>query len=235
MNTVINQHLFRHRETSSAALNRLCTVIHKLAEEGVFEGRVVQGKRLLGIFRLAYDRQQEPQQVNIDLSAFDALFRANAPKLPDTDKFTVGGAGYIVFHASGHHDDLYVTLTRVQEKKAAPVFDSRKLGKGDIVAFRPWHPGTYAIKNELGSQTASLTVMNAENVKYRDPTKLEPVRVTLSDKGFDREPIEQGPLQALVVSIETRAALTLKSVKAGKVGSKPSKVTRSRGGTTKPG
>ncbi len=234
MNTVINQHVFRHRETSSAALNNLCTIIHKLAEEGVYTGQVVQGKRLLGIFQLAYDRKHEPSQVNLDLSTFDALFGANVPNLPKTDKFTVGRDGYVVFHASGHHGDLHVTLTRVQEKKAAPVFDSRKLGKGDMVAFRLWHPGAYVITNEPGGQTASLIVVSAEDGKYRDPTKLEPVRVTLSDKGFDRVRIEQGPLQALVISIETNAALILKNADVRTDTPRSAKATPARGGKAKP-
>ena len=57
-------------------------------------------------------------------------------------------------------------------------------------------------------------MLSAENRQYPDPTKLEPVKVTLSDKGFDPAKIENWPVQALVVSTETDTALTLKSVKS---------------------
>ena len=65
MKTVINQHLFRHFETKSAAFNNLCTIIHKLADEGIYVGEVVQDKRLLGSFRLTYDKKSESSQVMV--------------------------------------------------------------------------------------------------------------------------------------------------------------------------
>jgi hypothetical protein len=213
MNTAINQNLFRHRETKSAAFNNLCTIIHKLPGEGIYRGEVVQGKRSQGTFHITCDPTTESSQVNIDLSAFDALFRANVPGLPQTTEFAVGKEGYIVFHATGHHDGLYVKLTKLPKEKQAPVFDSRQLGKGDIVAFRLWHAGPYTITNELGGQKASVAVRDAENGKYPDLTKMDPVRVTLSDKGFDPARIEKWPVQALVVSLETTASLTLRSAK----------------------
>ena len=214
MKTVINQHLFRHFETKSAAFNNLCTIIHKLADEGIYVGEVVQDKRLLGSFRLTYDKKSESSQVNIDLSMFDALFRANVPGLPETSDFTVGRDGYVVFHASGHHTGLYVKLTKVSKEKGSPGFDSRKLGKGDLVALRLLQPGSYTITNEPGGQKASLTVLHAENRQYPDPRKLEPARITLSDKGFNPEKVENWPGQALVISIETAGgALTLQSTK----------------------
>jgi hypothetical protein len=101
----------------------------------------------------------------------------------------------------------------VPKEKGAPSFDSRKLGKGDIVAFRLWQPGPYTMTNEPGGHKAAVTVMNAENRQYPDLTKLEPVKVTLSDKGFNPARIEQWPFQALLISIDTAAALTLQSTK----------------------
>jgi len=212
MKTVINQHLFRHFETKSAAFNNLCTIIHKLADEGLYVGEVVQDKRLLGSFRLTYDRKGELSQVNIDLSMFDALFRANVPGIPETSNFAVGKDGYVVFYASGHHTGLYVKLTKVSKEKGSPGFDSRKLGKDDMVALRLWQPGSYTITSEPGGQKASLTVLHAENRQYPDPRKLEPARITLSDKGFNPAKIEKWPVQALVISIETAgSSLTLQS------------------------
>lgn len=212
MKTVINQHMFRHRETASAALNNLGTIIHKLAEEGVYTGQIVQGKQLLGTFRLTYDRKHEASQVNIDLSAFDALSRANVPGLLAMNESVVGQDGYVVFYTSGQHSALHVTLTKAQDADGRPSFDSRKLARGDLIALRLFYPGSYTLTNELGDQQATLTVLSEENGKYRDPSKLEPVRVKLSDKGFDPAKIEQWPLQALVISVDTAAALVVKSV-----------------------
>jgi hypothetical protein len=213
MNTVINQHLFRHRESKSSAFNNLCTLIHKLPEEGIYAGEVVQGKRLLGSFRLTCDAKNDSSQVNIDLSSFDALFRANLPQLRHATDFAVGKDGYMVLHASGHHDGLYVRLTKLAKEKPSPAFDSRRLEKGDLVAFRLWQPGAYTITNEPGGQKAALSVRETDSGKYPDLTKLEPVRVTLSDRGFEPAKVEKWPAQALVVTLETSGSLTLHSTK----------------------
>jgi hypothetical protein len=212
MNTVINPYLFRHRQTKSAAFNNLCTIVHRSTEEGVYAGEVGQGRRVLGTFRLTCDAKSESSQVNIDLSTFDAVFRANVPDLPAPGNYTVSKDGYVVFHASGHHDNLYVKLTKVSKEKGEPTFDSRRLDKGDIVAFRLWHPGSYTITNEPGGQKAALTVLNADNRKHPDLTKQQPVRVRLSDKGFDPAKIEKWPAQALVITIDTQAALNLQNI-----------------------
>ncbi|HXH85462.1 MAG TPA: hypothetical protein VNI35_01470, partial [Nitrospira sp.] len=202
MNTIMNQHLFRHRETKSAGFNNLCTIIHKLADEGLYAGEVVQGKRLLGTFRLTCNGKTEQSQVNINLSAFDALFRANVRGLPETNNYFVGKDGYVVLHASGHHSELYVKLSKLEKEKATPKFDSRRLGPHDMVALRLWQPGSYAVSNEPGGQKATLIVRDEDNGRYPDLTKLEPVRVTLSGKGFEPARIETWPAQALVVTIE---------------------------------
>jgi hypothetical protein len=214
MNTVINPYLFRHRQTKTAAFNNLCTIVHRMIEEGVYAGEVVQGRTVLGTFRLTCDANSPSPQVNIDLSTFDALFRANVPDLPAPGSYTVSKNGYVVFHASGHHDNLYVRLTKVSKEKGEPAFDSRRLEKGEIVAFRLWQPGSYTITNESGGQKAALTVKSSEDRKYPDLGKQQGVQIRLSDKGFDPAKIEKWPAQALVISIETQAALNLQSTES---------------------
>src|SRR6185436_9649057 len=211
MNTVNNQHLFRHRESNSSAFNNLCTLVHKLPEEGTYAGEVVQGKRLLGTFRLRCDAKNELSQVNIDLSTFDALFRANVAGLTASDTYAVGKDGYVVFYASAHHDGLYVKLTKVSKENGGSTFDSRRLDNVDIVTFRLWHAGSYRISNEHGGHEAALSVLNAEDGKFPELAKRGPVRVRLSDKGFDPAKMEIWPTQPLVISVEVPAALRLQS------------------------
>ena len=210
MATAINQNLFRHQNTASAGINNLCTVIHQMKTEGVFLGEVVHDKRLLGTFELRYQKSLQESQVNVDLSRFDDLLRANDLDDGYGPKLEVGQEGYAVFYATGHHDGLYVKLTRIDVEKPALDFDSRKLGAGDMVVLRLWHPGQYTLANELGKQKASLKVVGAVDGKFKNPTKLEPTKVTLSDGGFDPAYLEKSATQALIVEIKTAASLTLK-------------------------
>ena len=208
MTTAINQNLFRHREAASAGLNNLCTIVHQLKTEGAYLGEVIHGKRLLGVFRLRYERSHDVSQVNLDLSRFDEILRINTPGDFAVD-YRLGGEGYVVFHATGHHDGLYVKVARTDVEKAGVTFDSRKLGPQDIVVFRLWHPGRYTIANVQGKQKASLEVTGAEDGKFRNPAKLEPARATLTEKGFEPERLVVAATQAMVISIQAPASLAL--------------------------
>ena len=221
MATVINQNLFRHQDTASAGINNLCTVIHQVKTEGVFLGEVVHDKRLLGTFELRYQKSFDESQVNVDLSRFDDLLRANDFDDDYGPKLELGQEGYVVFYATGHHDGLYVKLTRIDVEKPVLTFDSRKLGAGDMVVLRLWHPGQYTLANELGKQKASLKVAGAVDGKFRDPRKLDPAKVTLSDGGFDPNYLEKAATQALIVEIKTAASLTLKRLPDDKKPSEP--------------
>src|SRR5438093_3022751 len=130
MNAAIRQDLFRHRDTASAALNNLCTVIHKCAAEGAYEGEVGQGERVLGRFRLRCEKNVQTTQVNVDLSMFDDLFRTTTAARAHATDLAVGPEGFAVFHASAHHQRLWVTLTKIAGDKEVLEFDSRKLAAG---------------------------------------------------------------------------------------------------------
>jgi len=53
--------------------------------------------------------------------------------------------------------------------------------------------------------------LNAEDGKFPELAKRGPVRVRLSDKGFDPAKMEIWPTQPLVISVEVPAALRLQS------------------------
>lgn len=209
MNTVIKQDLFRHRAASSAALNNLCTVIHTLSADGRYTGEVGQGGRVLGRFRLRCDANETATQANVDLSTFDEVFRINAPRLSHETDLVVGKDGYVVFSTSAHHQDLWVTLTRIDADKRTLEFDSRRLGAGDLLAFRVWFPGTYTLTNEIGGTRASLGVLAGEAAVARKLSRVEPHTVALSARGFAPSSIEVASTQALVIRVETAAAVTL--------------------------
>ena len=221
MNPVINQNLFRHQDTASAGINNLCTVIHQLKTEGVFLGEVIHGKRLLGTFQLQYQKSFDESQVNVDLSRFDDLLRANDLENGYGPQLELGQEGYVVFFATGHHDGLYVKLTRIDIEKPVLSFDSRKLTDGDMVVLRLWHPGLYTLTNDLGKQKASLKVVGAVDGKFRNPAKLDPSKATLTERGFEPDYLEKSATQALVVEIKAPASLTLKRILEDKAPSQP--------------
>ncbi len=215
MNAVISQDLFRYRHAASRGLNNLCTVIHKLTREGVYAGEVGRGDRVIGTFQLRSDAQEKATQVNIDLSTFDEVFRVNA-RHPHVTDLVVGKDGFAVFSVTGPHQDIWVALTRVDKDNRAAEFDSRKLSGGDFLVLRLWYPGTYVLTNQIGGTTASLSVIAGEAAVARKLSRLDPRNVTLSARGFEPRQIDVTSAQALVVRIDTPAAVTLESLELEK-------------------
>lgn len=211
----LNSHLLRHRETSTDGFNNLCTIIHQLHDEGLYVGQVVQGKRLLGTFQLRCDKNNPATQANIDLSQFDAVLGASKKhcEKSDASEFSVGRDGYAIFHATGHHEGLYVTLTRLAEQKSKPTFDSRTLNAGDLVAIRLLVPGEYVLSNELSRQKMPLRVRQAADGKYPALTKMTPVTVSLTEKSFDPPRTETWPVQVVIVRPEVPCVLKLTALK----------------------
>jgi hypothetical protein len=218
----LNPNLFRHREVSSAGLNNLCTIIHRVRDEGLFTGRVVQGATLLGTFELRCAKESAATQTTIDLSRFDSVLNAKSDAARiDPLKYEIGRGGFAIFHASGHHNDLYVTLSRARDEKASPVFDSRRLSADDVVAIRPLVPGKYALSAEAVRSNLSVLIKQAEGGKFPALTKFAPTVVRLTEKGFDPPRIENWPVQAIVVQLGVPSALKLTMV-----GEKPDKPGR---------
>ena len=208
MSLLMNQNLLKHREVSTASLNNLCTIIHKMAAEGTYTGQVYAGQdNLLGSFSLVYDKNNQATQTQIDLSAFDSLTQVNLDKKPfiTPPQFITGQDGIVIFFISGPHANLYGTLT---DSNKQMVFDSRALDKGDAAVFRLIVTGAYELANSTG-QVLAITVNGAVNGKYPAIQDQKPVIVKLDATGFTPAAAAVDPLQVIIISIEVPAALDL--------------------------
>jgi hypothetical protein len=221
MRSIINNNLFRYNSSSTEGMNNLCTVIHKLKTGGFYRGEVFLNQRYLGSFKINYDAKIETPQLNLDASLFDPTSSANKQRRLTPLTMEVGMEGYIVFHVSGHQKDAYFTLKKLSEKKREDYFDSRKLSNGDMAVFRVIYPGEYLIKNTRGSQVLAVTVREEKEGKYPDPSKIQPLTVTLSEKGFETKKSEIYPLQAIIIKSEIDFSLSLEF-------QKPKKTDRSK-------
>jgi hypothetical protein len=207
MNSAINRHFFRHVRTRTEGFNNLCTLIHKVEEEGRYTGEVYLQKIFLGSFTLTVG-QTTATQLQIDLSSFDPISEINLKKEMSANPcFEVMKDGHVVFYLSGPQEGCYVTLSASDGKRTRVVFDSKNLDKGDMVVFRPTVPGNYRIKNELGGQVLEVAVKKYGAHKYPDPNKLKPSSVGLAARGFEPDAIQTSPMQAVLISIGVPALL----------------------------
>jgi hypothetical protein len=213
MKSVINPNIFRHTAVASEGFNNLCTIVHPLGKEGQYNGQVFIKKQYVGSFQLTIQEKSESTQADIDVSSFDPLYLRKDHGSPG-NHFEMSKGGYVVIYASGHHDGAYVTISRSGEKADSKEFDTRKLGKDDLVVFRPFHPGKYKLLNKLDGKQASFSIEEKKERGYTNPAKLEPVTVPLTLKGFELP--GNGtlhPFQAMVIKPDIACSLVMEMEK----------------------
>jgi hypothetical protein len=216
MTSVFNPNLFRHTTVTSDRFNNLCTIIHPLKKEGQYTGEVFIKKQFLGSFQLTLDEKFEPTQADIDISMFDPLQIRKDKTMPPR-QFEITKDGYVVIYVSGHHDGAYVRIMSSDEKGEKEVFDTRKLGKDDIVVFRPFHPGKYKLLNKSDGQETSI-IIEEQKESYANPAKLAPVEIPLTVKGFtSNKSFSVSPFQAIIIKPEIDCSLTLELEKERKI------------------
>jgi hypothetical protein len=212
MKAVINPNIFRHTAVASEGFNNLCTIIHPFRKEGAYNGEIFLKKQCMGSFQLIIHEKSEITQADIDVSLFDPLnVRKKNGVLPD--QFEMSKEGYVVIYASGHHNGVHVSITGSGAQKDSETFDTRKLGKDDLVVFRPFHPGKYKLLNRLAGQEASFTIEEKKNGGYINPAKLEPVTIPLTAKGFEIPKDGIQPFQAMVIKPDIDCSLVLEMEK----------------------
>ena len=222
MPTLLNTNLFMHREVRTDGFNNLVCIAHPVTVPGIYYGDVYVQRTFLGQFRLRCEADCENRQVNINLSHFDPLFRHLHASLKEgMPEYTLTPGYPLVLHATEHHRGLYVVLEKAREHQdskyvdrsadpgpaaSTPVFDSRKLMTGDYVMLRPVATGDFLLRSHTGQQEVRIHVNTADEGRYYHPSKLEPVRLTLSADGFNEKTVSIQPFQLILVAIEVNDA-----------------------------
>ena len=113
----------------------------------------------------------------------------------------VAHEGYAVFRVpAGAAGGYAVELFKSGESgKGAKVFDSRALGKRDMLAVVLMRPGAYSVTNASNGTKADLRVAYPE----KPLGILEPVKVSCAASGITPAAINVQPTQGLVFSFET--------------------------------
>jgi hypothetical protein len=122
----------------------------------------------------------------------------------------VASEGYAVFKvpagaAGGYAVELYKSA---KSGRGAKVFDSRALGRGDLLAVVLLRPGAYSVTNASNGTKAELKVAYPEKV----PGPMEPVKVTCADAAISPAVIKVRPTQGLVFSFETPSRVKIELV-----------------------
>ncbi|MGH9920845.1 MAG: hypothetical protein ACRD6W_18495 [Nitrososphaerales archaeon] len=160
-----------------------------------------------------------PMKVEIDLTSLsgDASSANSAPggcegcgDEGQGGAFTVTSGGYAVFKvpagaAGGYAVELYKSG---ESGRGDKVFDSRALGRSDLLAVVLLRPGAYSVTNASNGTKAELRVAYPEKI----PRLLEPVKVTCAVGAVSPAAIKVQPTQGLVFSFETPSRVKIELV-----------------------
>jgi len=169
------------------------------------------------------ERSTLPTKVEIDLTSLSGAAvsaASSASSAPDGCEgcgdegeggaFTVATGGYAVFKvpagaAGGYAVELYKSG---ESGRGDKVFDSRALGRGDLLAVVLLRPGAYSVTNASNGTKAELRVAYPEKL----PRLLEPVKVTCAAGAISPAVIKAQPTQGLVFSFETPSRVKIELV-----------------------
>ena len=135
MKPVLNPLVFSQVNSDSASLTMLTSTIHKVSEAGSYDGTIMRGSDIVGIFRLnAIDLSptdcatEAKSQVNIDLKSLDLPVADHIESLSN-NSFQVKTGGYAVFHVSSGAGGYSVELQKTGVQKKTKSSTAKNLAK----------------------------------------------------------------------------------------------------------
>ncbi|HUH79145.1 MAG TPA: hypothetical protein VLY83_04535 [Methanoregula sp.] len=217
MKPILDKSMFREATTDSGSLSAMSSIVHRIATQGEYRGTIYRGAAKAGRFSVSVCDCEEPEtagtspsQADLDLVALATPCGAGIGYAP---AFTLRTGGFLVFSVPTGSGEYAVELSRHERKKeTALVFDSRKLGSGDIFITHVLRPGTYAIRNTLGKGHADLTVAYPEPGK--PVCREQPVLVECKEGAMNPDTIKILPAQALMFSCARECRITIELKKA---------------------
>jgi len=225
---IINRNLITQVNQDSGSLTSATTVVHRFGkgEHGEYKGVLFDRRAVaVGEFSIgvggdepkseknegSYTGQHLPMSVEVNLTSLHPTAASQGSPTSSWEEcecedegagggLNVASEGYVVFKvpagvAGGYAVELYKSAASGRGEK---VFDSRALGRSDLLAVVLLRPGAYSVTNASNGTKAELKVAYPE----KPLGLLEPVKVTCGSS-ISPAAIKVQPTQGLVFSFET--------------------------------
>jgi hypothetical protein len=216
MNTQLQlQALFARTDLDSAGLTLLSAIAHPCGITGTLTGEVTSNGVIVASFQLIVEESGAPTQANIDLAALASGDPGSSGSRgcecgsgsATGTVFRTGKGGYALFYVTSGSQAYAVRMTAAHSK--GPGFDSTKLGPGDFFTVSPLRPGRYRATNTETDRTAEVQVLYPGTSDKGVRGQLEPERVRVTERGFEKARIVVRGAQGIVFAIETSARIQL--------------------------
>lgn len=206
MKAKVNIQLLETTTFDSGALGMMAMVLHQFRSTGNYRAAIMEQGRLVTDVDFQVDEKSEVMQLDLDLAQTvqQAKTRPKDCDCKSENQTTrvVSPKGYVLFHASSGNG-YSVTISNGGSNQ---VFDSTKLGEGDLFAISLLEPANYSMRNTMGSAAGEIVVRLKPEMAKQIKT-LETRYVDVSAKTFDPERIELTSSQGLVFRIKGTARI----------------------------
>lgn len=188
----------------------LAMVLHQFSSPGRYRASISSRGRVPKSVHFDVDAKSEAMQLNIDLAgtttSIDKACRAVIPcgQSEEPARLVVSPKGYVLFHASSGSGYSVI----VSDSLGRVVFNSSKLGNGDLFAVSLLEPGSYSMKNSVDSSTGVASVTLPERMFGR-MGELETQYIDVIEKKLDPQRIELISSQGLVFRIKSPARIVI--------------------------
>lgn len=211
MTVRVNRELLATTTFDSGSLGLMAMVIHQFSAPGHYVVAVTEQGRIVTNVEFDVDEKSTNMQLDIDLAA--AASKAHGrpadcdcksePHVPNV----VSAKGYVLFYAS--KAGSYSATVANQDRKL--IFDSTRLGNGDLFAISLLEPTRYSMKNTLGQAAGEIDVTLKPEMAKRIKT-LDTAYVDVTEKEFKPSKIELTSSQGLVFRVAGTARIVVSKV-----------------------
>ena len=208
MKAKVNIQLLKTTTFDSGALGMMAMVLHQFPSAGHYRATIMEKGCEVTDLDFEVDEKSRVTQLDIDLAQAVRSEKARPEDCCKCEKQTarvVSPKGYVLFHASSG-DGYSVIVSNGGDKV---IFDSTKLGEGDLFAVSLLEPATYSMMNRVGSAKGEIVVSFTPEMAKKIKT-LETRYIDVNEKKFDPERLELISSQGLVFRIKGTARILIK-------------------------
>lgn len=210
-NALYNHSLFRQFGGSTESISSSVMIFHPVKEPGHYEGIIYKNDIPAGSFVVDCSESNPESQADIDLSDFAPGMKTTQECCTESPQriFRVKKEGYLLFFASKGTDGYSVMLSPASPPRERKSYFTKKPEHGDIALIMLVRPGAYQISTSE-RKSCNLSVEMPERIHNYHQLLQQPVTLTITEGGFDKDSITIAPGQGLVVHIEYGTSLYIK-------------------------
>jgi len=202
MEAKVNIHAFSTRSIASNGLCVLSNVVHIMPEEGYYNGKIFHKGIVVRTFILNVSEEHKNSQVDIDL--FSLPLEKNFGGATLQNNYNLMPKGYIVLYVSEGDGRYSIILESTKKRK---VYNTAEyLIKSDLFVVTLLRPGIYKMIDKGNNNEGQITVKYPIIGKKRFIPN-EPIKITVTEKGFSKSDISLNPSEAVLFQIDTEKSM----------------------------